>query len=420
VGAGPAGITAALEYQRRGYRDVVLLERSSRIGGRCLTTERGSDLGAVAWVPWYFDEVTAFSDELGVERDWVPLPVTYSTDAGRAVWAYSVRRLARAGVEGLRYLARHALHWQGVSGPSILRVSPELQQSYRDFLRAERFESLGDTGRVQTSGYGYRWDAPAVYNVRYVAPRSIVGVGLSLLRPRWLGGGTGLGFWKGGTQQIWEKAVARHRLDVRTGATITAIERRDRVVVHLAGAPQPLVFDALVLACNPKHLLGVLDATADERRLYSRYRTFDYRTYECTVTGLGDGVRLYGSLRENLEAAALNRPLVLFKRDPDRNQVVFYVNADGGAGDDAIAANIAADLRRLGARLDDVTASARFDYAPHVDSAALADDFYLELDRLQGKHRTIGVGATYTFDILAHVIPQARDVVRRHVAGELG
>ena len=222
IGAGPAGITAALEYQRAG-REVVVLEKDTRIGGRCLTTARGSDLGAVAWVPWYYDEVNAISDEVGVEREWVPFPVSFSLETGRAHFPFGARQLARSGVQSLRYLASHWLRWRGVSGPTITHVSGELQQSFAEFLRAEGYDHFGELGKVQTAGYGYRWDAPAMYHVRYVAPRAMLGTALSIVRPRFLGGGTGLGFWKGGTQQIWEKQVARHRIDVRLGTEILSL-----------------------------------------------------------------------------------------------------------------------------------------------------------------------------------------------------
>ncbi len=420
VGAGPAGITAALEYQRLGYRNVVVLERAARVGGRCRTTERGNDLGAVAWVPWYFDEVTALSDELGLDRDWVPFPVRYRE--GRARWPFPPAQVARAAVESVRYLAAWP-RWQGVRGPGIGDVSPALTASYRDFVRDHHYQAIGEMARSQTSGYGYRWDAPALYNVRYIPPRAMVGTAWSIARPRVLGGGTGLGFWKRGTQAIWEGAVARYGLDVRTSVEITAIDRSasggrgDAVVVHRAGG-EPVRADVLVLACNPRGLLGVLDASPDERRLYAKIRTVDYRTYECTVRGLGDGRRRYGWFDENLRSDALDRPLIFFKRDAARADVVFYVNADG-ASDDVVEANLGDDLCRIGARLERVTEAARFEYAPYVDGAALADGFYVELDRLQGQRATLGVGATYTFDIMAHVMPQARDIVRRHVAGDI-
>jgi hypothetical protein len=418
IGAGPAGITAAREYQRAGV-EVVVIEKEPRIGGRCLTTERGSDLGAVAWVPWYYDEVNAISDEVGVERDWVPFPVSFRLETGRAHFPFGARQLARSGVQSLRYLASHWWRWRGVSGPTITHVSDELQQSFAEFLRAEGYDHFGELGKVQTAGYGYRWDAPAMYHVRYVAPRAMLGTAFSIVRPRFLGGGTGLGFWKGGTQQIWEKQVARHAIEVRLGTTITAIRRgRDGVVVETDRGE--VRADALVLACNPRPLLAVLDATDDERRLYDQFRTFDYRTYECTVAALGEGKRLYGSFRENLATDALDRPLVVFKRDEARASCVFYVNASGTIPDDAIARNIAADLARFGARLEEVTAQARFAYAPHVGSDAIARGFFGDVDALQGRNRTILVGAALTFDILAQVIPQTRAMVQRHLASASG
>jgi hypothetical protein len=94
---------------------------------------------------------------------------------------------------------------------------------------------------------------------------------------------------------------------------------------------------------------------------------------------------------------------------------VFYVNASGTISDDGVADHIGDDLKRIGARLEAVTAKARFAYAPHVSSEAIARGFFGDVDAMQGKTRTILVGAALTFDILAQVIPQTRAMVRRHL-----
>ena len=39
VGAGPAGLTAAMALRRLGYSSVTVFERRGRVGGKCLTVE---------------------------------------------------------------------------------------------------------------------------------------------------------------------------------------------------------------------------------------------------------------------------------------------------------------------------------------------------------------------------------------------
>jgi len=60
VGAGPAGIHMALSLKERGFRRVVILEKTNRFGGKVLTLHRrgaAQDMGAAYLAPDYNDLV---------------------------------------------------------------------------------------------------------------------------------------------------------------------------------------------------------------------------------------------------------------------------------------------------------------------------------------------------------------------------
>ena len=49
IGAGPAGLSAALYLKRKGYKNVTVLEKLGRVGGLCRTITqdyKSFDLGA--------------------------------------------------------------------------------------------------------------------------------------------------------------------------------------------------------------------------------------------------------------------------------------------------------------------------------------------------------------------------------------
>jgi len=411
VGAGPSGITAALEYRKLGYDQVVLLEQQNRVGGRCLTTEDGNDMGATAWIPGYFRDVVAFTDGLGIERGWVPRLTAMSSTTGGVVSQLSRGDTLRAYVQAVRYMLEWR-RWSGVRGPGFGEVSDQLRPMWSRFMRERGYCQFSTHISVPVVGFGYR-DMPAVYSVRAVSPDAILGSMKSLLR-----GGQTLGRWKGGTEQIWRRAIDRHGLDVRLDSHIETITREGDVKVQLRGSTAPLVFDYLVIACNPRPLLSVLDADPREHSLFSQIETFDYRTYECRVPGFRQGESFYGAFVDNLDETGVNRPAIVYKAEPNSELVVVYVNADG-ADDETIEGNIRADLAAVGAKLTEVKTRCRFDYSPHVGTAALEDDFFVKLGGLQGHRRTLGVGAAYTFDGLGHVMEQARATVQSHAAGKL-
>ena len=50
VGAGPAGLTAAMYLEKKGYKNITIYEKSERVGGKCYSPEykgkrNGSDDG---------------------------------------------------------------------------------------------------------------------------------------------------------------------------------------------------------------------------------------------------------------------------------------------------------------------------------------------------------------------------------------
>ena len=58
VGAGPAGLHMAVELRRRKYNNIVILEKSDRVGGKCYDVHyqgRVNALGAFLVTKEYFD-----------------------------------------------------------------------------------------------------------------------------------------------------------------------------------------------------------------------------------------------------------------------------------------------------------------------------------------------------------------------------
>lgn len=417
IGAGPSGITAAATYHKLGYRNVVVLEKQRRIGGRAETTALGNDMGAGAWAPKYYDELNEITDELGITRSWLPRPLYRSVEHRKFVPPIPYRQGPKLVEQTLRYL-RTRPRYEGIDGPIIRRVSKEAHTPWTDFAREQNLEVFGRIVAPAAEGFGYRADAPALYNLRYFHAGSVVAPTLAMFNPMHLG--SGLGCWDGGTQQIWERMAARHNVDVRLGVNIERITRSPKgVQIAMSGEREPMTFDYLVLACQPAHLRGALDLTDDEQGLFSQYRVYDYRTYECEMSGF-EGKAAYVTIQENLDAVrGMNRPVVIYKRAKHSPFAVVFVNADGSASDEQIIENIRIDLGRTGAGLKRVHTRRKHDYMPHVNGESLANGFYERLWQLQGRNRTLGVGASHTFDILPDVVAQAQYCVTQHVAGAL-
>ena len=69
VGAGPSGIHMALKLKKLGYQDIVIYEKSGRIGGKSYDVNfKGvpNAMGTIFLEPTYFDNLVPLAREYGV------------------------------------------------------------------------------------------------------------------------------------------------------------------------------------------------------------------------------------------------------------------------------------------------------------------------------------------------------------------
>lgn len=186
-----------------------------------------------------------------------------------------------------------------------------------------------------------------------------------------------------GAQQIWEKLARKHNIEVILNTEITEILRKKGV--KIITKEKTYTFDQLIYACKPKDILSVLDATEEEKDLFSKVITEDYRTYEVAIAGLREGEIAIGGFMPTIYNNIKNRPTGYIKKYADRNVFVLYVNATRDATDELIVKNIKAELKKIGATFEKLLSKNHWAYFPHVDKEALDDNFYEKLHALQGK-----------------------------------
>jgi len=119
VGAGPNGLSAAVELARSGRR-VLLVEGADEIGGGTRTKE--------LTLPGFLHDICSaihpsgvaspFFNEIGLEIDWVqpPIPFTHPLDDGRVV------ALHRSVEETAAQMGQDAPKYTGLMGPLVEKV----------------------------------------------------------------------------------------------------------------------------------------------------------------------------------------------------------------------------------------------------------------------------------------------------------
>jgi hypothetical protein len=309
--------------------------------------------------------------------------------------------------QGIRYMVHNAL--MGGARERGLEIPPEeLADPLPLILRRRGLGRLEGMTTKYTTGYGYGFsDTPAVYPERMLNVRAMWGAATS---PQIM--------WENGTQPMW-KGVAKD-LDVRTS---TAVDRVDRsggdVRIYTNGSQTPQHFDRVVVAIDPHAALKVLDATDEERAVFSQVQHMPYATFAARVEGFADGRAEVGYLKENMSPDHQGRPMAWIKRYPDDNVFVFHLFAPASISDAQVVANIQEDMHRLGAGRVTLLGSRRWAFFPHVSSDSMRiGRFFERAANLQGRNRTVFVNEALGMSTMADSAELGRKTAQRLAAGE--
>ena len=399
IGAGASGLTTAHYLAEASYENVILFERRSRVGGKCdsiIVDGQVYEMGAVFGAPCYA-LIGDLARRVGL-KDAAALPGHYYTPTGQRNRLYPRRRLPSLLWQLFVKLAwLTATQYQGIDQPGLAGIHPDLYENFQALARRHGLSELPPLFQPITTGFGYGYakEVPAAYMLKYLSWPMVVSCAL------------GKGYvWPEGIQTLWERLAYEH--DVVLGADIQQVVRGANVVIETTA--RRYVLDYLILACPLDNALSFLDATIQERDLFSRIRTYDYWVLLSEIEGLPPDI---GFIRANFAAEKQGHLLLWCCRWPQTKLYTLYVLGDFQTSEDVIEATCAADLRRVGARLGRVRAVRRWRYFPHVNTVDMAAGFYDKLEAMQGQRRTFTCGEIMSFSTLECSARYARQLVDR-------
>lgn len=410
VGAGPAGLAAARRLEALGAQ-VTVFEQSSAVAGKCASLEvdgRPYDLGGHVCTPRYV-RVAAWARALGVPLD-VATPTRVFDAESRTVRERGDRDDVRA--QWLRYQTLRAEAFPRIADAGLAHSAEALAEGAPAWFARHGLAALGDEIGVNYAACGYRRvredDLPALYPVKGAEMAGLLSPdGDASLPPAWT--------VRGGFGAFWRRATDALR-DVRVGCAVTGVSRDDEGVRvrHDGGETR---FDAAVLAVPAEAVLGLLDdATDDERAVFGRVQTVDYRTLVVRARGLPtEGFYLVRDACDDPRAAG--RVVAFHHRYAGSDVVLLYVYGDPSCDDAALEARVADDVRRLGGTLDAVLLHRPWRYFPHATPEALRDGFFSTAEAIQGARRTYFVGSLFGFELIECNVAFAETLVDAHFGG---
>ena len=310
IGGGPAGLSAGMYLEQKGYENYVIFERQDRVGGKCWSPHyngRRYEMGAIMGVPSYYavEDVEKFC---GITHDGPKLNRNYKDSQGNVIepfartlgniiknpWMLKMKgQLKKFGelletkykgydLNGHRGVAEGRYDGYAVT-PGRERVQGENPNLKDLAMPFKKFCEINGVPLVQkiwigpftSFGYGYFDEIPAAYVLKYLDYQTC----MNFVK-------VNLWTWKEGTQYIWEQLNDHIKHPARLNSTIEKVERRDgKVFITVNGEVEE--FDKVIVTA-PLHIPGkrddgqkgmdeYFDVRDDEKELFSK---IDYERYD--------------------------------------------------------------------------------------------------------------------------------------------
>jgi acyl carrier protein len=409
IGGGAAGLTAAFELERRGHA-VTVFERAATIGGKSASFEIDGhtfDLGTHICTSQYRN-VKELAAEVGCATELLT-PLRTLDVKRRALYAPGTSFISEMGSYS-RLLEQKAQRFPGIARPGLHHESRALSRSLPEWIAAQDVGALlqatGLDVGYTSSGYGFLGDPrlAALYYLKFVELSGFLDPSPQEdYEGEWTIAGCFMNLWR---------AVADRLEDVRCGADVKAVERReDGVAIRTADGD--FEYDDVMLALPLDRSLEILDASEEERHLFSRIRYNVYYTTVASAVGLPrDG--FYMLQQHSVDDRNIGRCTAFHHRHPDSDVYTFYAYGGPGIGEREIARLLEEDIETLGGQLVRGHGQRRWDFFPHVDLADVKEGYFDRLEALQGQCRTYYAGSLLSFELVECVIDHARDLVARH------
>ncbi|XXF79067.1 FAD-dependent oxidoreductase [Myxococcaceae bacterium GXIMD 01537] len=412
IGAGAAGISAALKLKELGYRDITVLETASQVGGKCRTVEfegQAIDTGAIYVLPNY-PVISSYIQQAGLTQRPASPFIHFGDDGSTRPFGTPPKPLS-LGAKVAEYgrLGLEILKYRQLFDRPLGKVDPEVVRAmsvpFGQWAREHRLDYFLDAAFPLLRGFGFGYEeqeVPALY-VFKIFPQLAAGGNLLRL---WDVGGVELTHLNEGYGELWRRLAAG--FDVRLNVNVQRVERTDAGVrVHTG--EETLAFDHLILACPLDAALGFLDASDEERDIFSRIRWLDVWQAHGRIDGVPDAFLIDSNHRYD----RLGHSLIVFRYRTDSNLYYCFGYAQPSMDEAQLLARLQEDIARVKGRALGDFELKRWKYFPHFSSADVAAGCHARIEALQGRRSTWYAGEVVSLIGVESSASYSRSLVER-------
>ncbi|MCR5079142.1 MAG: FAD-dependent oxidoreductase [Bacilli bacterium] len=474
IGGGPAGLSAAMYLEKKGYENYVVYEKLNRVGGKCYSPlievthngvtekksfETGAIMGAITYHavhemeefggyhhcgPYWKEKEPNMRREFRKVTGEVYEPFNPKTDfslrkvKGLLKLKKQMKKLNKlmqtkyVGYDCYGHLRIAEGKYYGISKgvegycgatkensfPNYIEgVNENLKDLALPFSEFCKKNKVSEVMRIWIApftsfGYGYFDEIPASLVMKYLD----VTTALEFVK-------MGLWTWPEGTQQIYEHVNKKLKHPAVLETEVVKVERPEgKVIVTIRdkeGKESVETFDRLLVTTPLDHFKDFADATEEEKELFSKIVHEKYCDYIATFEP-GMSPDISGYMVDNMVPERLGHAMVYYNRwqylGRDCPCTVYALRNHTGDPDVSYEDTMRMmdeDMSKVGFPIKEKLYAQEVYYCPHVSCEDFASGWYDKLEALQGNKNTFYAGEIISFGDMEDTCAASKDIVGR-------
>jgi protoporphyrinogen oxidase len=457
IGGGPAGVTAAMYLEKKGYKNYVIYEKDNRCGGKCYSPkvkmgpkdeERTVEMGAIMGAKTYYavHEAELFGGES--HEGGPAMSRIYRDSTGKEIHPFevkkdfsfkklhdllklkkAVKRLAKlmetkyAGydVNGHRGIAEG--RYDGLDktyGNDMKHVegtNPNLKDLALPFTEFCKLNKVEPVMRIWIApftsfGYGFFDEMAAGYVMKYLDVTTTI----EFINTR-------LWTWTNGTQAVFEAVNKKLAHPAILETEVTKVERPEggKVKVSIKGKEGEKVeeFDKLIVTIPLDRFAKMADASAVENELFGKIIHEEYVDFLAEFEA-GKGPEISAYYFDNMVPERLGHAMVYYHRWHDLGKdcpcTVYALRNHFGESKvtyDYTIKTETEDMEKTGFPVKNRPIEWETYYCPHVSAKDYAAGWYDKLEAIQGQKNTYFGGEIICFGDMEETCEASKDLIGR-------
>jgi protoporphyrinogen oxidase len=405
IGGGISGLVTAISLQKKGYQNITLFEKNTRLGGKLYTTwykGKPYELGSLFGLPTQ-RHLKSFMDSLHMKADGHSLARIHYDVKGNKVMQISNEEL-KLFLKEFDRLPAILESYPSLKEVFIQKVEKPLTLPFSLWCDLHELKVLKQiyAQYFATFGLGDLSVIPALYVLRvldYDTLLSLIEIPESFT-------------WNCGVSSIVER-IAQQMKDIRLGQEVTQITFLDKEKPCIHTAFETLTFDRVIITA-PLHLFA--DSFKEDEELFSLLKSIQYGTYNVYTFITPKRPKGYGCVLPNLAKAHSGHMILWHNRweEDEEGLLTIYAYKNLNHSSAQSFKIIEEDLLKLGIEDPKLYQSQSWEQCPYATTDMLQKGFYEKIQTAQGQKNVFFAGEIMSMLSMENCIRYAQHFVSKY------